>query len=65
LAVDILAAHICDIFNCIFDSGFFPERWTEWVIVPLHKKGDKNNVKKLYRHYFSKLYVEIIYDNTK
>jgi hypothetical protein len=43
-SIDILGCHICDIFNCILDSGFFPESWTEGVIIPLHKKGDVNNV---------------------
>ena len=42
-SIDILSSHICDIFNAILDSGFFPEKWTEGVIVPLHKKGDKND----------------------
>ena len=41
---DILAAHICDIFNHILNSGYFPKSWTEGVIVPLHKKGDINTV---------------------
>ena len=43
---DILASHICDIFNAVFDSGFFPDKWSEGLIVPVHKKGmlnDPNN----------------------
>ena len=35
---DILSAHLCDVFNGIFVSGFFPDKWTEGVIIPLHKK---------------------------
>ena len=42
-SIDILSLHICDIFNAILESGFFPDKWTEGVIVPLHKKGDKND----------------------
>lgn len=42
--IDILSGHICDMFNAILDSGYFPEKWTEGVIIPLHKKGDANNV---------------------
>ena len=40
---DIISGHICDIFNAIFDSGCFPEEWTKGIIIPLHKKGDKND----------------------
>ena len=44
--IDILSGHLCDIFNTIIDSGFFPEQWTKGIIIPLHKKGstvDVNN----------------------
>ena len=27
----------------IFTSGQYPEAWTEAIIHPLHKKGDRNN----------------------
>ena len=30
-------------FNKPFDSGMFPLAWSESVIQPLHKKGDKNS----------------------
>ena len=43
-SMDIIGAHVCDIFNCILDSGFFPESWMDGIIVPLFKKGDVNNV---------------------
>lgn len=43
-SIDIIGSHLCDIFNAILNSGFFPEKWMEGVIVPLHKKGDKNDV---------------------
>jgi hypothetical protein len=32
------------IFNVLLDSGVFPEQWKEAIIVPMHKKGGKNNV---------------------
>ena len=31
-------------FNCIILLGYFPEKWTSGLIVPLHKKGDINCV---------------------
>jgi len=43
-SVDILAVHICDLFNCVLNSGYYPEKWTEGIIVPLHKKGSKEDV---------------------
>ena len=30
-------------FNKLFESGLFPLAWSESVIQPLHKKGDKNS----------------------
>lgn len=39
-SIDILCSHIGDIFNAILESGFFPDKWTEGVIVPVLKKGD-------------------------
>ena len=43
---DILGGRLVDIFNAVFDSGIFPESWSKGVFIPIHKKGDKNNVKK-------------------
>lgn len=43
-STDILSSHICDLFNVILGTGFFPVKWTEGIIIPLHKKGDVNNV---------------------
>jgi hypothetical protein len=31
------------LFNNMFKHGVFPAQWTEGVIVPIHKKGDKND----------------------
>lgn len=30
-------------FNYLFETGNFPEDWTEAIIQPLHKKGDINS----------------------
>ena len=38
-SVDIIGSHLCDIFNAILNSGYFPDKWTEGIIVPIHKKG--------------------------
>jgi hypothetical protein len=63
-SVDILGSHICDVFNAILDSGYFPDKWMEGVIVPVYKKGDKNDVNN-YRGItlvscFSKLFTIIL-----
>ena len=39
--VDILGSHLCDLFNSILESGIFPEPWTEGIVIPIFKKGDK------------------------
>lgn len=45
---DILSGHICDIFiyilYSILNSGYFPDKRMEGIIVPLHKKGSKDDV---------------------
>ena len=33
---------VCEIFNVIFQSGIFPEPWSDWLLVPLFKKGNIN-----------------------
>ena len=39
---DIFLPIYCDVFNCILDSGHFPEQWTKGVVIPIYKnKGDK------------------------
>lgn len=40
----ILAPTVCNLFNKIFEKGYFPEDWTEGYIIPLHKKGSINDV---------------------
>ena len=31
-------------FNNIFKLGYFPELWSEGLVIPLHKKGNLNDV---------------------
>ena len=33
---------VCEIFNVIFQSGIFPEPWSDRLLVPLFKKGNIN-----------------------
>jgi hypothetical protein len=35
--------YLTEYFNKIFSAGYFPEEWSKAIIVPLHKKGDRNN----------------------
>ena len=41
---DEIISYLCTLFNTIFDTGYFPEKWAEGYIVPLYKKGDVNDV---------------------
>ncbi len=36
---DIIANHISDIFNMVYDSGHFPEMWTTGIIIRCTKKA--------------------------
>ena len=61
---DILSLHVTDLFNAIFSSGFFPDQWTEGIVIPLHKKNDPCNVNN-YRGItlgscFSKIFTSIL-----
>ena len=62
--IDILSGHLCDVFNSILTSGFFPEKWTEVIIIPLRKKGpeeDENNYRGITLvSCFSKLFTTIL-----
>ena len=31
------------LFNYIWDTGIYPEKWAEGIIQPLHKKGSHNH----------------------
>ena len=41
---DNLVSYVCKLFNAVFSSGYFPSKWSEGYIVPLHKKGSINEV---------------------
>lgn len=32
------------LFNTILESGTYPSEWSKGLVVPIHKKGDKNVV---------------------
>ena len=40
----VLVPTLCNLFNKIFENGYFPEQWAEGYVVPLHKKGNTNDV---------------------
>ena len=40
----VVAPLLCKLFNAVLDSGFFPEQWSQALIIPIHKKGDKNDM---------------------
>ena len=42
-SMDIISGHLTDMFNIIFDRGYFPESWSKGYIIPIHKKGDKSD----------------------
>lgn len=41
---EVLLLYIYDLFNKVFEMGYFPEKWSEGYIIPIFKKGDKNDV---------------------
>lgn len=56
--------YLYKLFNIVFNLGYFPEKWTEGFIVPLHKKGNFNDVEN-YRGItllstFGKLFTRIL-----
>ena len=63
-SIDILVPYLHDIFNAILNSGIFPNQWREGIIVPIHKKGDKDDVSN-YRGIsllscFSKIFTSVL-----
>ena len=39
-----LKNYLHNLFNKIFELGYFPEDWSEGLIVPIFKKGEKDEV---------------------
>ena len=43
-SLDIICSHLVDLFNAVFDSGYFPDKWSQGIIVPIFKKNDPSDV---------------------
>jgi len=41
--LDIILPFLLSLFNEILDTGNFPLQWSESIITPIHKKGDKSD----------------------
>ena len=41
---NVLVPTLCNLFNKIFEIGKFPDDWSEGYVIPLHKKGNANEV---------------------
>jgi hypothetical protein len=39
----VLMPFLLNLFNKIFEVGYFPESWSEGFVIPLHKKGNIND----------------------
>ena len=66
ISADILMQIYLKTFNLIFSTGLFPDTWSQGLIIPIHKKGDKMNPDN-YRGItllscFGKLFTSIIND---
>jgi hypothetical protein len=64
LCSSMLLPYIRILFNRLFTTGVFPEKWSLSVIIPLHKKGP-SNIPDNYRgiallQVFSKIYIGIL-----
>ena len=42
-ASDDIAPFFVTLFNHMFDHGLYPNNWSESIIIPLYKKGDRND----------------------
>ena len=42
-AEDFIAPYLLQVYNQIFNNAIYPESWTQGLIVPIHKKGDKGD----------------------
>ena len=61
----IAKEHILNIFNCIYNRGYFPKAWSSSLIVPIYKKGlnaDPNNYRGIsLLPVFSKVFMNVMY----
>ena len=35
-SIENLSSHVTDLFNTIFESGFFPKEWSNGTLVPVY-----------------------------
>ena len=42
-AKDFMVPYLVIIYNKIYESGVYPESWCKGLIVPIHKRGDRND----------------------
>ena len=40
---DFISPYLVTVFNKIYDNGIYPDAWTKGIIVPIFKKGAKDN----------------------
>ena len=43
-SADVVLPLLVEIFNYIFDSGSFPVEWSGAIVIPLFKKGQRDDV---------------------
>ena len=65
-SVHVLKSYLVRLFNCILDTGNFPRTWSESIIVPIYKRGDRTDPDN-YRgititSIFSKVFLHIVQD---
>ena len=40
---DTAVQFLAKLFNAVFDEGVYPQEWSKAIIIPMFKKGNKNN----------------------
>ena len=40
---DVILPFLTELFNMIYDTGYFPVDWSTSIVVPLHKSGPTDN----------------------
>jgi hypothetical protein len=64
ISATFISSPLCNIINKSLSSGIFPDRLKHSIVIPVHKRGDKNNVSN-YRQVslltsFSKIFENVI-----